>query len=196
MLKKPQDRDDVVLQRSRTPLSCLTAWEMGRSISAKWGRSFEPLDRTPQNLKSSGAASPSGQQVAHRIPSHFVMYTVEPLCDPIVLLQCLPLLGHMVSLPSSLSPRDRVSFDAFFPVYQAVQRSGAGARGGDALDEFIEGLRHFDKEGNGYISCAELRHLLTTLGEKLSDEEVDQILAGQEDQHGNIRYEGTLIYSV
>jgi myosin light chain 6 len=45
-------------------------------------------------------------------------------------------------------------------------------RSGDTADDFIEGLRHFDKDASGFISSAELRHLLTTLGEKLSDEEV------------------------
>jgi myosin light chain 6 len=42
----------------------------------------------------------------------------------------------------------------------------------DTTEDFIEGLRHFDKDGNGFISSAELRHLMTTLGEKLTDEEV------------------------
>ena len=37
------------------------------------------------------------------------------------------------------------------------------------------------QDGNGFISSAELRHLLTTLGEKLSDEEAEQLLAGHED---------------
>lgn len=53
----------------------------------------------------------------------------------------------------------------------------------------MEGLRHFDKDGNGFISSAELRHLLTTMGEKLSDEEVEQLLVGQEDSHGNVNYD-------
>ncbi|TNN58659.1 Calmodulin [Liparis tanakae] len=37
---------------------------------------------------------------------------------------------------------------------------------------------HFDdfKDGNGYISAAELRHVMTNLGEKLTDEEVDEMI--------------------
>lgn len=53
-------------------------------------------------------------------------------------------------------------------VPQAISK----ARSGDTANDFIEGLRHFDKDGNGFISSAELRHLLSTLGEKLGDEEV------------------------
>ena len=68
-------------------------------------------------------------------------------------------------------------------------------RSTDTSDDFIEGLRHFDKDGNGFISSAELRHLLTTLGEKLSDEEAEQLLVGHEDNKGNINYENFVRYS-
>lgn len=34
----------------------------------------------------------------------------------------------------------------------------------------------FDKDGNGFISAAELRHIMTNLGEKLTDEEVDEMI--------------------
>ncbi|CAF4777427.1 unnamed protein product, partial [Rotaria magnacalcarata] len=50
-------------------------------------------------------------------------------------------------------------------------------------------LKVFDKEQNGSISSAELRHLLTNLGERLSDEEVEQLLAGFEDKNGLVNYE-------
>lgn len=55
---------------------------------------------------------------------------------------------------------ERISFDVFLPIYQAISKG----RSSDTADDFIEGLRHFDKDGNGFISSAELRHLLTTLG--------------------------------
>ncbi|KAL1463260.1 hypothetical protein WDU94_015027 [Cyamophila willieti] len=80
---------------------------------------------------------------------------------------------------------ERISFEVFLPIYQAISKG----RSADTADDFIEGLRHFDKDGNGFISSAELRHLLTTLGEKLQDEEVEQLLAGQEDSQGNVNYE-------
>ncbi|XP_023012861.2 myosin light chain cytoplasmic isoform X1 [Leptinotarsa decemlineata] len=82
-------------------------------------------------------------------------------------------------------PDERVSFEVFLPIYQQISKT----RSGDTYQDFIEGLRHFDKDGNGYISSAELRHLLTTLGEKLTDDEVEQLLQGQEDSQGNVNYE-------
>lgn len=36
----------------------------------------------------------------------------------------------------------------------------------------------FDKEGHGFIGQGELRYVLTSLGEKLSDAEVDELLKG------------------
>jgi len=39
------------------------------------------------------------------------------------------------------------------------------------------------------VNAAELRHVLTTLGEKLSEDEVEQLLTGHEDNNGQINYE-------
>ncbi|KAI1701537.1 myosin-2 essential light chain [Ditylenchus destructor] len=76
----------------------------------------------------------------------------------------------------------RITFEEFVPIYQTVNKT----RNTHSMDQFIEGLSHFDREGNGTIAVAELRHLLTTLGEKLNDEEVDQLLNGHEDANGYV----------
>ena len=48
----------------------------------------------------------------------------------------------------------------------------------------------FDKDGNGFISAAELRHIMTNLGEKLTDEEVDEMIREADiDGDGQINYE-------
>ncbi len=47
-----------------------------------------------------------------------------------------------------------------------------------SAEEFIRGFQVFDKEGNGFIGAGELRYVLTQLGEKMSDEEVDELLKG------------------
>jgi Ca2+-binding EF-hand superfamily protein len=48
----------------------------------------------------------------------------------------------------------------------------------NAPEEFIRGFQVFDKEGNGFIGAGELRYVLTQLGEKMTDEEVDELLKG------------------
>jgi len=83
------------------------------------------------------------------------------------------------------NPDARISFEVFLPILQTVGRNRDPHNG----DEFTEGFRMFDKEQNGFISSAELRHILTCLGDKLTDEEVDQLFSGQEDSQGNINYE-------
>ncbi|KAH7890374.1 myosin regulatory light chain cdc4 [Phlebopus sp. FC_14] len=57
-------------------------------------------------------------------------------------------------------------------------------------EEFIRGFQVFDKDGNGFIGAGELRYVLTQLGEKMTDEEVDELLKGaQIASDGNINYE-------
>jgi calmodulin len=57
-------------------------------------------------------------------------------------------------------------------------------------DEILEAFKVFDKDGNGFISAAELRHVMTNLGEVISDEEVHELIREADiDGDGQINYE-------
>merc|ERR1712129_684429 len=60
----------------------------------------------------------------------------------------------------------------------------------DSEDEIKEAFKVFDKDGNGFISAAELRHVMTNLVEKLTDEEVDEMIREADiDGDGQVNYE-------
>merc|ERR1712169_155031 len=60
----------------------------------------------------------------------------------------------------------------------------------DTEEELVEAFKVFDRDGNGLISAAELRHVMTNLGEKLTDEEVDEMIREADvDGDGQINYE-------
>jgi len=79
-------------------------------------------------------------------------------------------------------------FEELLPIYQAaalIKDSGTFA-------DFMEAFKTFDREGQGLISSAEVRHVLTALGERLTDDDVDLIVKFtgiEEDLDGNVKYE-------
>ncbi|VDN99104.1 unnamed protein product [Rodentolepis nana] len=82
-------------------------------------------------------------------------------------------------------PSEKISFETFLPIYQGLLKE----KKPNDPEEYIEGFKVFDKESNGLISAAELRHLLTQLGERLTEKEVDVLLFGMEDGQGQVPYE-------
>ena len=60
----------------------------------------------------------------------------------------------------------------------------------DVEDELIEAFKIFDKGGNGTITVNELKHVMMTLGEKLPEEEVDEMI-----KEADPNNEGVIQYS-
>lgn len=55
--------------------------------------------------------------------------------------------------------------------------------------ELVEAFRVFDREGTGIIPTAELRHIVTTLGEKLTEQEADEMVREADpDNSGTVDY--------
>lgn len=51
--------------------------------------------------------------------------------------------------------------------------------------------RCFDKDEDGYLSVGELRHIMTSMGEKMTNEEVDDMLReADKDNDGKVNYQG------
>ncbi|NXY91894.1 CALMS protein, partial [Alcedo cyanopectus] len=77
-----------------------------------------------------------------------------------------------------------VDFGEFLSLMAGRMREAEGE------EEIREAFRVFDKDGNGYISAAELRHVMTNLGEKLTDDEVDEMIKEADcNNDGQVNYE-------
>ena len=64
----------------------------------------------------------------------------------------------------------------------------------ESEEEIKEAFKVFDRDNNGYISAAELRHVMTNLGERLTETEVDEMIREADvDGDGQINYEGKLL---
>ena len=60
----------------------------------------------------------------------------------------------------------------------------------DTEEKIIEAFSVFDKDGSRFISAAEFRYVMTDLGEKLTDEEVDEMIREADiDGDGRVNYE-------
>ncbi|KAN0119256.1 EF-hand [Hyaloscypha variabilis] len=53
----------------------------------------------------------------------------------------------------------------------------------------LKAFKVFDRDNNGFISAAELRHIMTSIDEKLTDDEVDEMIRrADQDGDGRIDY--------
>eukprot|EP00917_Polyrhabdina_sp_WS-2016_P025081 GHVP01054041.1.p1 GENE.GHVP01054041.1~~GHVP01054041.1.p1 ORF type:complete len:152 (-),score=36.06 GHVP01054041.1:821-1276(-) len=69
-----------------------------------------------------------------------------------------------------------------------------------AREELLEAFQIFDNSGNGVVLESELRHILTSIGEKMTDDDVNKFLSGyyqnnrENNTGGNINYKVLIEY--
>eukprot|EP01097_Dermamoeba_algensis_P004190 TRINITY_DN2775_c0_g1_i1.p1 TRINITY_DN2775_c0_g1~~TRINITY_DN2775_c0_g1_i1.p1 ORF type:complete len:154 (-),score=49.37 TRINITY_DN2775_c0_g1_i1:105-566(-) len=63
-------------------------------------------------------------------------------------------------------------------------------------DQVIEAFRAFDKDGNGQIPAHELRHYMANIGEKLNEEELEDLKRemSQKEKNGLVNYPEMIRY--
>jgi len=68
--------------------------------------------------------------------------------------------------------------DFDFDSFSKILNRPNGFRDPGEPEEYCRGFQVFDKDMTGFIGVGQLRYILTNLGEKMSDEEVDELLKG------------------
>ena len=62
-------------------------------------------------------------------------------------------------------------------------------------DDLLEAFRVFDRDGDGHISTTELRMVMLNIGEKMSEEEVENMIKeADEDGDGQVNYDGRYFF--
>jgi len=82
----------------------------------------------------------------------------------------------------------QLTIEEFLPIFSQVKKEKEVG----AFEDFMEGLKVYDKAENGTMMAGELAHVPLSLGEKLNDPETEEIMrlcAGTEDEDGFIKYE-------
>lgn len=92
----------------------------------------------------------------------------------VVIVKCLSLTGN-----------GEIDFEEF------LQMMSKKIKDTDTEEEIRDAFKIFDKDGNGLISAHELKQIMANLGEKLTDEELDEMMREADlNGDGHIDFEG------
>jgi len=81
-----------------------------------------------------------------------------------------------------------VGADFDFETFSKILNRPGGFRDPGEPEEYCRGFQVFDKDMTGFIGVGQLRYILTNLGEKMSDDEVDELLKTIDTSSGEINY--------
>ncbi|KAI6215121.1 hypothetical protein M3Y94_00348100 [Aphelenchoides besseyi] len=81
------------------------------------------------------------------------------------------------------NPSSRITIEEFKPIYGALKKEDHPA----TYDQMVSCLGNFEREQEGYIMEADLRHVLENLGERLNSNETEGVLKHIEFVNGKAR---------
>jgi Ca2+-binding EF-hand superfamily protein len=96
-----------------------------------------------------------------------------------------PVGADIDKVVEELGKGTQVDFEKYLGFHEECGKKGDSG----TLAAFMEAWKCFDHEGNGFVGNAEIRHVLTSMADIMTDEDVDAILEGKEDEEGRINYE-------
>ena len=104
----------------------------------------------------------------------------------------LPQPSRRPILAPPANPHKTVDFDTFSKI---LNRPG-GFREPFDIEEYIRGFQVFDKDRSGFVGKGQIKYILTNLGEKMSEEEVDELFKSTIDASNNeVDYRGESLFT-
>lgn len=111
--------------------------------------------------------------------------TVKELGDVMRALGANPTQAELDEMISEVvhDPSQRIEFKAFLELFAKKMKDP------DTEEDLVEAFRVFDHDNDGIISNEELKHVMVTLGEFMSEEEADEMIREADiDGDGLINY--------
>ncbi|KUI55926.1 Myosin regulatory light chain cdc4 [Cytospora mali] len=104
-----------------------------------------------------------------------------------------PTQNEIRELEKTVGGECELTFDPYktivdFETFQRVLNRPGGFRDPGEPEEYCRGFQVFDKDMTGFIGVGQLKYILTNLGEKMTDEEVDELLKAVDTSSGQVNY--------
>lgn len=94
----------------------------------------------------------------------------------VVLGDMLRAVGQNPTLKEISDLQDGTNSEIDYSSFVKIVERDGGFKSLGKPEDYIKAFQIFDKNLTGFISVGEIKYILTTIGEKLSNEEVDELL--------------------
>ncbi|KAI0015552.1 hypothetical protein F4780DRAFT_763475 [Xylariomycetidae sp. FL0641] len=96
--------------------------------------------------------------------------------------------GQNPTLTEIRDLESNVGGDFDFETFSKILNRPGGFRDPGEPEEYCRGFQVFDKDMTGFIGVGQLKYILTNLGEKMTDDEVEELLKAVDTSSGQVNY--------